>query len=100
MPLSDPTGGLVDRYEPDAGGVLDGLPLQRDLMLRGDGLRGIANRLHTLGRAVIETVEVVSGAAAPAAALCEGSRARGSDEHQDDAKPVVKWSVDFHSIAP
>ena len=48
-------------------------------MLRGDGLRRIADRLH-LFQAVIEAIEAVGGAdsAAPAA-LCEGFHTHGGE---------------------
>ena len=49
---------MADGHEAYARGVLDGLVVQRDLMLRGDRLRRVADRLHLL-QAVVEAIEAV-----------------------------------------
>jgi len=45
--------------------------MQSDLMLGGDGLRRIADRLHLLAEAVVEPIEIIGRRRLPAAALGE-----------------------------
>ena len=84
MPLRDTAGGMAYGQESDARRVLDGLVVQRDLVLRGDRLRRVVDRLH-LFQPVVEPVEAVGRAHGPAAAaLREGFHAHGSDEDEED----------------
>src|SRR5260370_10524717 len=100
MPLRDAGGGMADRHESDARGVLYGLVVQRNLMLRGDRLRRVVNGLH-LFQPVIKPVEAIGRAdVRAAAALCEGFHAHGSDEDEEDGKLVVDSQVNSHDIAP
>ncbi len=72
MALGHAAGGLVNRKEADAGGVIDGLAVQCDLVLRGDGLRRILDRHHLFG-VVVEAVEIVGGRRGAGAPLRESS---------------------------
>src|SRR4029077_3704448 len=68
MPLGYAAGGVADGYESHAGRVLDGLIVQRNLMLCRDWLCRVADRLHLI-QAVVEAIEAVGvadSAASPA----------------------------------
>ena len=92
VPLGDAAGGLVDGQKPDMGGVLNGLAVQRDLVLRGDRFRRVMDGLHLFG-GVVEAVEIVGGSGGAGPSLCASSHTRGSDENEDGRKFL-------HGMAP
>ncbi len=76
MPLRHAAGRMLDRHEADVRGVLDGLAMQRDLVLTGDRLRRILDRLQIFTRVrVSEAVEVVRVRSRPPASLREHGQA-------------------------